>query len=79
MTHMSKYRFALTSVRLRQEGIIESDSFVSAVDALGQQVDVRTGDTLEIGVLGFPPARFHCVGALGENPVWMPAGAQAAA
>ena len=78
MTHMSKYRFALSSVKIRQEGVIESDSFVAAVDALGQHVIVSTGDQLEIGVLGFPPARFECVGALGENPVWMPAGAQAA-
>jgi len=78
MRHMSKYRFALTSVKLRQEGVIESETFVGAVDALGQQVDVRTGDVLEIGVLGFPPAKFHCVGALNESPVWMPASAQAA-
>jgi hypothetical protein len=40
---------------------------------------VKTGDTLEIGVLGFPPARFECVGSLEAGyPIWMPFGRQAA-
>lgn len=70
---MSKYRFAVSDLESRREGTIESESFVSAVDALALHVDVRMGDVLEIGVLGFPPATFRCVGE-GERglPVWMP-------
>jgi hypothetical protein len=76
---MSEFRFSLSNLESHREGVIESDSFVSAVDALGQQVSVRAGDQLEIGVLGFPPARFECVGAFTKGrPVWMPAGRLAA-
>lgn len=75
---MSRYSFAVSSLETRREGVIESDSFVAAVDALGQHVEVRMGDELEIGVFGFPPARFRCVGELKSLPVWMPAGQKAA-
>jgi hypothetical protein len=75
---VSRYSFAVSGPVSRQEGIIDSESFVAAVDALGQHVDVRTGDLLEIGVAGFPPARFQCVGEVRSLPVWMPAGQKAA-
>lgn len=76
---MSKFSFAVSGVDSRREGVIESDSFLAAVDALGQHVDVKTGDTLEIGVLGFPPARYECVGAINSGfPMWIPAGRKAA-
>ncbi len=76
---MSKYRFSVTNLQSRQEGIVESDSFVDAVSALGKHMTLRKGDVLEIGVYGFPPARFECVGELGEGePVWFPAGQLAA-
>src|SRR4051794_29371352 len=58
--HMSKFRFALSNAALRQEGMVESDSFVQAVDSLWQHVEVHRGDVLEIGVRGFPPARYEC-------------------
>jgi hypothetical protein len=54
---MSKFSFSVRSIDSRQDGEIESDSFTAAVDALGNHVTVHTGDVLEIGVLGFPPAR----------------------
>jgi hypothetical protein len=75
---MSRYSFAVNGPESRQEGIIDSDSFTAAVDALGLHVTVQTGDVLEIGVPGFPPARYHCVGELSSLPVWMPAGQKAA-
>ncbi len=76
---MSKYRFSLIKLESRQEGTIDSESFRGAVEALGQHVSVRSGDVLEIGVNGFPPARYECVGAFApDRPVWMPAGARAA-
>jgi hypothetical protein len=70
---MSKFCFAVSGADSRQEGVIESDSFMAAVDALGQHVDVRTGDMLEIGVLGFPPMKYECVGEISSGyPVWRP-------
>jgi hypothetical protein len=76
---MSRFSFAVSGLDSRREGVIESDSFRDAVDALGQHVDVKTGDMLEIGVLGFPPARYECVGAIKSGyPIWMPAGQMAA-
>ena len=52
---MSRFCFALSNVETRRDGVIESDSFSDAVDELGRQVTVSKGDTLEIGVYGFPP------------------------
>jgi hypothetical protein len=75
---MSKFCFSVSGTETRQEGVIESESFLAAVDALGEHVSVRRGDVLEIGVLGFPPARYRCVGALKNLPVWMAATANAA-
>jgi hypothetical protein len=68
---MSKFRFTLSNAAVRQEGTVESESFVDAVDGLWQHVEVKQGDLLEIGVLGFPPARFECVAEIGEGkPFW---------
>jgi hypothetical protein len=76
---MSKFRFSVTNPESRQEGVIESESFVAAVDALGKHVEVHAGDLLEIGVNGFPPALYECVGAIQVGqPMWMPYGRQAA-
>jgi hypothetical protein len=70
---MSKFRFTVSSLESRKEGVIESESFVAAVDALGKHVDVRAGDRLEIGVTGFPPAHYECIGAIqAGQPMWMP-------
>ena len=71
---MSKFRFALSNDAVRQEGTVEGESFVQAVDTLWKHVEVKRGDVLEIGVLGFPPARFECVAEIGEGkPFWMAA------
>ena len=78
---MSKFQFAISSgpESVRQAGVVESDSFDDAVILLSAQIPVRTGDSLEIGVSGFPPARFQCVSALrGGRPVWVPEGRMAA-
>jgi hypothetical protein len=76
---MSKFCFSVNNAKSRQEGVIESHSFVAAVDALGLHVDVQRGDVLEIGVLGFPPAVYTCVGEISSGfPMWIPAGQQAA-
>jgi hypothetical protein len=75
---MSKYSFSVSGLDSRHEGVIDSESFIAAVDALGQRIDVRTGDRLEIGVPGFPPAKYHCVGEIRSLPIWVPEGQKAA-
>ncbi len=78
---MSTYQFAISSgpESIRQAGVVESDTFKDAVTLLGERIPVRAGDSLEIGVAGFPPARYECVGAVKSGrPVWVPAGRLAA-
>jgi hypothetical protein len=78
---LSKYQFAISSgpESIRQAGVVESDSFDDAVVLLGQKIPVQAGDSLEIGVAGFPPARYHCLGAVKNgNPIWVPEGQMAA-
>jgi hypothetical protein len=41
---------------------------------VGERISIRQGDTLEIGVRGFPPAHFECVESLLDGSVfWQPA------
>ena len=77
---MSKYQFAISSGPefIRRAGVVESDSFDEAVVLLGTKISVRAGDSLEIGVHGFPPARFQCIGELKSRPIWVPEGRLAA-
>ena len=77
---MSRYQFAIHSGSdsPRQAGVVESDSFNEAVVLVGQKMVVRAGDSLEIGVPGFPPARYNCVGERRSIPIWMPEGLMAA-
>ena len=77
---MSKFQFAISSgpESIRQAGVVESDSFSQAVVLLGEKIPVQRGDSLEIGVPGFPPARYQCVGAVRSRPIWVPEGRLAA-
>lgn len=73
---MATYTFSLggTEDDMRQAGLIKSANFDEALRLVGQRVVVSQGDTLEIGVRGFPPARFECVEALFDGSVfWRPA------
>lgn len=78
---MPSYRFYLTNAaEVRQAGIINSDSFSAAMDTINEHVTAREGDTLEIGVPGFPPARYECVwSGPGATPTWRPASRELAA
>ncbi len=77
---MSKYQFAISSGpdAVRQAGVVESPSFDEAVTLLSERVPVQAGDSLEIGVTGFPPARYQCVGAIRSRPISVPEGKLAA-
>ena len=77
---MSKYQFAICSgpESVRQAGVVESNSFDEAVTLLGTKITVQAGDSLEIGVHGFPPARYQCIGEMRSRPIWVPEGRLAA-
>ena len=76
---MPRFEFSLSSTeeRNRLAGAVTSTSFSDALDAIADQADVEDGDTLEIGVKGFPPARFEYV-ADGGDVLWRPSGRLAA-
>ena len=78
---MATYMFALsTSEDSRQAGLIQSPSFEEALRLVGERMPVTKGDTLEIGVKGFPPARYQCVESLLDGSVfWQPTAAALAA
>lgn len=58
---MRRFQFALSDREsVRETGIVTSDSFADALATLSQQMRVQLGDRLDIGVAGFPPARFVC-------------------
>lgn len=78
---MATYTFSLsTSEDARQAGIIQSASFGEALQLVGVRLTVAPGDQLEIGVSGFPPARYECVESLLDGTVfWQPAKSKLAA
>ena len=72
---MATYTFSLSkSENAGQAGIIQSASFDEALQLVGERMPVAQGDLLEIGVKGFPPARYECVESLLDGTVfWQPA------
>ena len=78
---MATYTFSLsTSEESRQAGLIQSSTFEEALRLVRERMTVTQGDTLEIGVKGFPPARYECVETLFDGSVfWKPASRQLAA
>jgi len=71
---MATYTFSLsTSEEARQAGVIQSATFDEAMRLVGERMSVSRGATLEIGVRGFPPARYECVESLLDGTVfWQP-------
>lgn len=76
---MTRFQFALSSPHyIREAGSIQSESLFEALESINEQLPVQVGDTLEIGVAGFPPARFHCSIAGTGGRTWLPNGLLAA-
>ena len=73
---MTRFEFALKSIdEIRQAGVVQSESFNDALSLVSKHLTVQDGDTLEIGVAGFPPARFAFVPADNIDAVnWRPIG-----
>jgi hypothetical protein len=71
---MPRFTFAIGNGSLvREVGSVQRDSFTDALAAIGQEITVEEGDTLEIGVRGFPPARYQCLWPMEqEAPTWLP-------
>jgi hypothetical protein len=76
---MPRFNFSLYSSGLVGEaGVVQSESFDDALAAISEHVTANEGDTLEIGVFGFPPARYHKVSEASGMRAWRPAGQLAA-
>jgi hypothetical protein len=76
---MPRFHFSLSTNDVVEAGFVQSESLDQAMTAINEHVPAHQGDTLEIGVRGFPPARFECVWAMpGGDPTWRPAGLLAA-
>lgn len=78
---MPRYQFSISSPteRMRLAGAVTSESFAQALEAIAEQANAGEGDTLEIGVTGFPPARFEYMESVEDGMVsWRPAGLLAA-
>lgn len=77
---MPSFRFMLSNEdEVREAGVIQSESFAAALRAIGSHITPQTGDTLEVGVTGFPPVRYACVsGGPKGRASWVPTGRLAA-
>ena len=76
---MARYMFSIsTGEGMRKAGVVQSHDFAGAMTALKSEVPVGAGDMLEIGVQGFPPARYQAVSLEGAPVAWRPQGQMAA-
>jgi hypothetical protein len=70
---MAKFTFSLdTRDDVVQAGVVQSRTFSEALETLSQELVVKRGDRLRIGVSGFPPAQFECVSLMGGDVLWTP-------
>ena len=73
---MTRYQFAFNSADSgREAGVVRSDDYQSALAVLDQHITASPGDTLEIGVPGFPPMRYEAVFTIEDGVRWQPAAA----
>ena len=76
---MPRFQFSLSTTNVvREAGVVQSESFADALSAIGEHLTANEGDTLEIGVTGFPPARYEFVQGLEGTQTWRRAGLLAA-
>ncbi len=78
---MPRYQFSISSPteRVRLAGAVTSESFSQALEAIADQAEAGEGDTLEIGVRGFPPARYQLTESAEDGTIsWQPTGLMAA-
>ena len=77
---MPRFHFSLgQGDTVRETGAVTSDTFSDALEAIAEQSDANVGDLLEIGVPGFPPARFELIKTGRKSRGWRPTRDQLAA
>ena len=70
---MTRYQFAFNSAGSgREAGVVRSTDYRSALEVLDQHITATPGDTLEIGVPGFPPMRYEAVFTIDGGVHWRP-------
>lgn len=70
---MPRFHFSLgKDGTVREAGAVLSESFQEALTAIAEQSSVAHGETLEIGVEGFPPAHYEFVIASLGRGAWTP-------
>jgi hypothetical protein len=77
---MPQVWFAVTTIDgTRTDGVVQGASYSEALSTVSKHVSGNIGDVLEIGVEGFPPAKYRCIVAgKGQVEAWRPAGLLAA-
>ena len=76
---MPRYNFSIGKAgTVREAGAVQSDSFDDALEAISEHAETHVGDVLEIGVPGFPPARYELVKTGRKSRGWKPSGLLAA-
>lgn len=70
---MPRFQFSVgRDGAVREAGAVLSESFRDALTAIAEQSSVTHGETLEIGVPGFPPAQYEFVMASLGHGDWLP-------
>lgn len=76
---MPRFKFTIGGPEgVRHAGFVQGQRFEDVFAALGGEFEASHGDYLEIGVAGFPPARYTMAAAIGGIGGWQPANRQAA-
>lgn len=77
---MPRFSFTIGGPQgVRHAGIVHGARFQDAVSAIDDRVEANHGDVLEIGVAGFPPARYtRVVTSFNGDESWAPVHSRAA-
>lgn len=76
---MARFAFALgVEGEVTEAGVVHSETFEEALLELSRRYRPQRGHTLELGVPGFPPARYEHTGFANGVRGWKPAGLMAA-
>jgi len=78
---MPQYVFSLITADqdAGEVGTVDTATFTDALRLLSGRLTAKRGDRLELGVTGFPPARYDFVGSIPGAAVWKAAGTVAIA
>jgi hypothetical protein len=70
---MPRFEYALsTAETLRSSGVVVSNDFADALHTIQENAAISNGDVLMLGVPGFPPVRYECVGLEVDTEGWTP-------